>query len=163
MTLDPRAVARALGGDLIGRNVLAPGPGHSHADRSLSIKIDPRAREGFIAHSFAGDSAIECRGYVRSALRLATPDRRRCHSSRSEPPPCAVERQQDSARRSALSQKLWGEAHDPRSAVLVNYLTSRGLSLTGDIAGDVIRFHPSLKLDGALVGAVVALFRDIRT
>jgi len=40
MTLDPRAFARALGGEATGRNVLAPGPGHSQADRSLSVKID---------------------------------------------------------------------------------------------------------------------------
>jgi hypothetical protein len=39
MTPDRLAVARALGGD-VGRNVLAPGPGHSRAERSLSIKID---------------------------------------------------------------------------------------------------------------------------
>ena len=57
MTLDPRAVARALGGSVSGRNVVAPGPGHSRTDRSLSIKIDPAAPDGFIVHSFAGDSA----------------------------------------------------------------------------------------------------------
>jgi putative DNA primase/helicase len=163
MTLDPRAVARALGGDSIGRNVMAPGPGHSHADRSLSIKIDPRAPEGFIVHSFAGDSAIECRRYVRAALGLITPDRRHCHSIRSQLRDRAVERRQESAQRSALAQRLWSEAHDPRRAVVVDYLTSRGLSLTDDVAGDVIRFHPSLRLNGTLVGAMVALFRDIRT
>jgi len=37
-------IARALGGSVSGRNVVAPGPWHSHADRSLSIKIDPVAR-----------------------------------------------------------------------------------------------------------------------
>jgi putative DNA primase/helicase len=163
MTLDPRAVARTLGGDLVGRNVVAPGPGHSHAERSLSIKIDPCAPEGFIVHSFAGDSATECRDHVRAALGLARPDRRRRHSIRSELRHCSVQRQQDSARRTALAQGLWREAHDPRSAVVADYLTSRALSLTDDIAGDVIRFHPSLKLNGALVGAMVALFRDIRT
>lgn len=44
MTLDPRAVARALGGHVSGRNIAAPGPGHSRADRSLSIKIEPTCR-----------------------------------------------------------------------------------------------------------------------
>ena len=41
--LDLSNIARALGGSVSGRNVVAPGPGHSRADRSLSIKIDPAA------------------------------------------------------------------------------------------------------------------------
>jgi hypothetical protein len=46
--LDPRAVARALVGEVAGHNtVLAPGPGHSARDRSLSIKLDPTAPDGF--------------------------------------------------------------------------------------------------------------------
>jgi hypothetical protein len=54
MRLNPLVIARALGGDVAGHNVLAPGPGHSRADRSLSIKIDAAAKDGFIVHSFAG-------------------------------------------------------------------------------------------------------------
>jgi hypothetical protein len=43
--LDPRNIAHILGGVVIGRNnISAPGPGHSKADRSLSIKLDARAR-----------------------------------------------------------------------------------------------------------------------
>jgi hypothetical protein len=45
MRLDPRTVARALGGDVSGCNILAPGAGHSPADRSLSIflvRVEPR-------------------------------------------------------------------------------------------------------------------------
>src|SRR5262245_6957039 len=40
--LDLRAVARALGGNVSGRNVVAPGPGHSHTDRSLSLSRSSR-------------------------------------------------------------------------------------------------------------------------
>jgi hypothetical protein len=53
MNFDARALAAALGGDLSGRNILAPGPGHSRADRSLAVKIDIAAPEGFLVHSFA--------------------------------------------------------------------------------------------------------------
>ena len=67
MTLDPRrwrarlaAVRRA--------QCRGPGPGHSRADRSLSIKINPSAPDGFIVHSFAGDSPTDCRDHVRAAL-----------------------------------------------------------------------------------------------
>ena len=51
MTLDPRAVARALGGSVSGRHIIAPGPGHSRADRSLSIEIDP-SRAGRLSVQF---------------------------------------------------------------------------------------------------------------
>ena len=39
-----RAIARALGGDIVGPGrIAAPGPGHSRVDRSMSILIDPAA------------------------------------------------------------------------------------------------------------------------
>src|SRR5260370_32239812 len=63
-------MARALGGDVSSGQVLAPGPGHSAADRSLSVKIDPDAPDGFIVHSFADDDPITCKDYVRGKLDL---------------------------------------------------------------------------------------------
>jgi hypothetical protein len=57
---------------------LVPGPGHSAADRSLSIKIDPTAPEGFVVHSFAGDDPLSCRDFVRQ--KLALPSRSPTHS-----------------------------------------------------------------------------------
>ncbi|WP_025032476.1 toprim domain-containing protein [Bradyrhizobium sp. DOA9] len=69
--VDAHAVARALGGDVVGRNrVQAPGPGHSRKDRSLSVKLEPDAADGFLVHSFAGDDPIVCKDYVRRALGL---------------------------------------------------------------------------------------------
>jgi hypothetical protein len=65
-----RIIARQLGGDVSGTQVLAPGPGHSAADRSLSIKLDARAPDGFVVHSFAGDDPIKCKDYVREKLGL---------------------------------------------------------------------------------------------
>jgi putative DNA primase/helicase len=163
MTLDPRAVARSLGGSVSGRNVIAPGPGHSRADRSLSIKIDPTAPDGFVVHSFAGDSPIACRGYVRAALGLGAPERRRRQSTRRLSPPCTVAPDDDSAYRSAFALRLWNESHDPRRTRATDYLASRGLMLPEDIAGGVIRFHPALKFDGSRARAMVALFRDLVT
>jgi hypothetical protein len=162
MTLDPHAVARALGGTVRGRNVMSPGPGHSRADRSLSIKIDPAAPDGFIVHSFSGDTPIACRDYVRFALGLGARERRRQEPSRRWPWPCTVGLD-DASHRSALALRLWNEAQGPRGTIAADYLASRGLTLLDDIAGDVIRFHPGLKFDGKAVGAMVALFRDIRT
>jgi hypothetical protein len=43
MIADLRSLARALGGEVVGRQVLAPGPGHSRRDRSLSICSSAKA------------------------------------------------------------------------------------------------------------------------
>jgi hypothetical protein len=50
--------------------ILAPGPGHSATDRSLSVKPDEDAPDGFVVFSFAGDDPIACRDYVRDRLGL---------------------------------------------------------------------------------------------
>jgi AAA domain/Toprim-like len=68
--LDLRQVARALGGDISNGQVLAPGPGHSAADRSMSVKLDANAPDGFLVHSFAGDDPIQCKDYVREKCEL---------------------------------------------------------------------------------------------
>jgi hypothetical protein len=63
-------IAEALGGDVTNGQALVPDPGHSAADRSLSIKCDNGAPDGFVVHSFAGDDPIKCREYVRERLGL---------------------------------------------------------------------------------------------
>jgi hypothetical protein len=55
---------------------------------------------------------------------------------------------------SALS--IWRESDDPRGTIVETYLRSRGLDLDADIAGKALRWN-------ARLGAMVALFRDIRT
>src|SRR5262249_7361210 len=67
-----RQLAAALSGEISGAQVLAPGPGHSPADRSLSVKLEPDAPDGFVVHSFAGDDPITCRDHVRAKLGLST-------------------------------------------------------------------------------------------
>jgi hypothetical protein len=69
--LDLKNVAQALGGEIARHQVLAPGPGHSRQDRSLSITLSPSALDGFVVHSFAGDDPIACKDYVRKKLGLA--------------------------------------------------------------------------------------------
>jgi hypothetical protein len=63
-------IARALGGEISGDQVRAPGPGHSSKDRSLSIKVSADAPDGFVVNSFTGDDPITCKDYVRSKLDL---------------------------------------------------------------------------------------------
>jgi RecA-family ATPase len=68
--LNLQTIARRLGGVVNNDQVLCPGPGHSKIDKSLSIKINTGAPEGFVVHSFAGDDPITCRDYVRERLGL---------------------------------------------------------------------------------------------
>ena len=63
--IDLQTLRRTLGGEVNGSGLLCPGPGHSTADRSLSVKLDSSAPDGFFVHSFAGDDPIVCRDYVR--------------------------------------------------------------------------------------------------
>jgi AAA domain len=59
---------------------MAPGPGHSPHDRSLSVTLDANAPDGFLVHSFAGDDPIACKDHVRAKLGLPAfqpQDRRR--------------------------------------------------------------------------------------
>jgi putative DNA primase/helicase len=70
LTLSLQQIARALNGEVSGNQVLAPGPGHSPLDRSLSVKLDPGAPDGFLVNSFAGDDPITCKDDVRKKLGL---------------------------------------------------------------------------------------------
>jgi hypothetical protein len=62
-------IARLLGGEVRGPGqIMAPGPNHSSADRSLGVKLDPASPDGFVVNSFAGDDPFVCRDHVRSKL-----------------------------------------------------------------------------------------------
>ncbi len=53
------------------RQVRAPGPGHSAADRSLAVKLDPNAPDGFVVHTHSeADDPIACKDYVREKAYL---------------------------------------------------------------------------------------------
>jgi len=47
--LNLQRLACALGGDISNGQVLAPGPGHSAADRSLAVRPSKDAPEGFLS------------------------------------------------------------------------------------------------------------------
>src|SRR6516165_6847938 len=63
--MDLHQIAAALSGVVQNGGVLAPGPGHGPADRSLSVKLDVNAPDGFLVYSFANDDPITCKDYVR--------------------------------------------------------------------------------------------------
>jgi hypothetical protein len=168
LALDPRAIAHALGGSVVNRNsVAAPGPGHSRADRSLSIKLVPGAPDGFVVYSHAGDDPIHCRDYVRE--RLGLPSWRPCRPNEKRSPapatPIAAPAREGKSENRAIAVRIWHESQNPRGTIAEAYLKSRALQLTDDIAGDVVRFHRGLwhKPSQMTLPAMVALFRDIRT
>src|SRR5262245_29201853 len=67
---DLPSLARALGGEVANGQVRAPGPGHSAADRSMVVKPDPNAPDGFIVKSFSNDDPLACKDYVRQRCGL---------------------------------------------------------------------------------------------
>jgi hypothetical protein len=70
MNYSPKQLATALGGEVSGHEVLAPGPNHSPKDRSMSVRVDPSAPDGFVVHSFAGDDPLHCKDHVRAKLGI---------------------------------------------------------------------------------------------
>jgi putative DNA primase/helicase len=154
------AIAAALGGDVAGLNtILCPGPNHSPRDRSLAVKLDPRAPDGFVTYSHAGDDWRDCRDHVRQRLSLppwqAGDGRQRVipqqHVAKWDlaiieaeaadiPRPFTDEElaRIDNARR------LWDEAQDPRGTLAERYLReTRKLDLPDELANKVLRFHPA--------------------
>jgi hypothetical protein len=81
MNVSAQQLAAALGGVVSGSEVLAPGPGHSPKDRSLSIRLDPAAPDGFVVHSFSGDDPLACKDHVRDKLGIRWEPRPRAGAS----------------------------------------------------------------------------------
>jgi hypothetical protein len=156
--IDVRAIAAALGGQVVGANkILAPGPGHSRRDRSLAVKLDLRAPDGFMCFSHAGDDWKDCRDYVRQ--RLGLPEWQPGDNRQRSIPQqhvakwdmATVEAEADDVpaaftdeelARIANAQRLYHEGRDPRGTLAETYLREhRKLDLPDTLAG-VLRFHP---------------------
>jgi putative DNA primase/helicase len=153
--IDLRNVAHALGGEICGRQVLAPGPNPSPKDRSLSVKFSPHAPDGFIVHSHSGDDWRDCRDYVASRLGLqcARPSHR-----------AGLSRQRDhsDANRNEFALAIWSEAKPIEGTLAQKYLTLRGI-LPSESLSHVIRFHPSCPFGQDRFPALISLIRDIKT
>ena len=177
-------IARRLGGEASGRDtILCPGPGHSPKDRSLSVKFDPTAPDGFLTYSHAGDDWRECRDYVRE--RLGLPRWEPGDEQRRTVPPHHVDKwdlaaieadadegprtwTEDEILRIAAARRIWEEAQDPRGTLAERYLHEhRRLNLPDDLAGRVLRFHPACPWRNENTGktdripALIAPFRSI--
>jgi len=163
MHLDPRTIVGILGGEASGHSCNVPGPGHSRTDRSLSITIDPRAPDGFVVHSFTGQDPLACKDYIRERLGLPQRQRGKARQAPSRP---VVERgpDPDQEKRKAWALQIWSQSVDPTGTIVQRYLREhRGLELSSEVPGSVIRFHAGLKFDDAYLPGMVCLMRDIVT
>jgi hypothetical protein len=178
--LDFRTIARVLGGEISGRQVLAPGPGHRPQDRSLSIRIEPGAPDGFVVYSFAGDDPFACKDYVRERLglpewepgdeqdRRAEPLRRvRFDRAAMDREAAKRPRSEDDHVRIKRAVAIWKEGRDLRGTLAETYLNiHRKLQLDDDLRG-VLRFHPACPWRNENSGrtdrvpALIAVFRSI--
>jgi hypothetical protein len=153
------AIARALGGEVCGREVMAPGPGHSARDRSLSVKLSSTAPDGLLVHSFAGDDWKECRDYVRARLAWGTFTPACGRPTRCSP----LRAPEDSLQNQKVALRIWCEAGYPRASLVEHYLQSRGLELPDEAANSAIRFHEETAFGEVYLPAMICLVRNIRT
>ena len=65
-------IARTLRVQVYRGSVLAPGPGHSERDRSLSVRLASKCPGGFWVHSFSGDDYRVCHKYVWDLLGMSS-------------------------------------------------------------------------------------------
>ena len=172
---DLRAIARALGGEVVGRQVVAPGPGHSPRDRSLSVAISAAAPEGFLAFSHAGDDFAECRDHVKARLGI---DRRQQENRPQTPPrrPTQPPRDDDrDARALMFAKQIAFELRPVLGSPGETYLRDARKIVTSAIEDvlertDAIGWHPSIlfreeghPLDGKGLGAIIAVMTDMIT
>jgi hypothetical protein len=153
-------IAAVLGGKVVGRDtVLCPGPGHSRKDRSLAVRIDPTAPDGFLTFSHAGDDWRACRDHVRYKLGLPAwepgDDRQRSIPQQhvlkwdlaivdAEAAEISRPLSEDQLERIAYACRIWNEGQDPRGTPAERYLSeTRKLDLPDELAGKILRFHPA--------------------
>jgi hypothetical protein len=147
---DLRSLARALGGEVSGRQVLAPGPGHSPKDRSLSVHLSATAPDGFLAFSHAGDDWRDCRDYVRQRLGLPVDDwkrDRRPEPKRPTPPaPKPLDEDQRNLFRAArIVSELVPLAGTPGKAYLRHERKINVVAIADVLARtDAIGWHPAV-------------------
>ena len=146
--LSLRILAAALRGTVTGHQVLAPGPGHSRLDRSLSVRLAPDMPGGFICKSFAKDDFTACRDHVASALGLPSDFWRTKGQAfgtlqRAPAPITFAPAEPDPSRstRIARARALWAEAVAAQGTLVERYFASRGLEMP--IGTEALRYHPA--------------------
>ncbi len=157
MLVDLHSLARRLGGEVCRNQILAPAQGHSHKDRSLSVRFVPHAPDGFLVHCFGAGDPLAEKDRIRAVLGLRRSEQNPCPALQSP----ASER--DEEKRTVQALAIWQQSQDPDGTPVEVYLRSRGLILPDGAAGEAVRFHPNCPFDGQRVPAMVCLVRDVVT
>lgn len=160
MHLSPQTIAKTLGGEVSGGNVLAPGPGHSRLDRSMRVFIDAEAQDGFSVMSFAGDDWRDCRDYIKDRLGIDRSGTRQSERHQIETPSANLHKvgQPD---QSTLALGIWAEATPITGTLAETYLVrriGRSMAWPADLA-----FHSRCPRGKGRLPALIALLRDINT
>ena len=157
-------IARALGGEVSNGWARVPAPGHSKADRSLSIALSHQSPDGLYYLPYAGETWQECAEYVRSRLGI-TPERRERQTAKRQSPQPPQSGPSD-ARKRANAREIFSETVEPRDTIVERYFeVERGLpNIIDDVLAMTIRYHARcpFKDDDKLVRApaLVAALRD---
>jgi hypothetical protein len=105
-------LAHALSGEVCGRQVLAPGPGHSPSDRSLAVRPSASAPDGMLIFSHAADDWRLCRDHVRARLGITSALASAAKVKHSVPVPASNDEADRIARAAELCQgKEQGRHH----------------------------------------------------
>jgi len=150
------SLAKSLGGEVSGNVILAPGPHHSRNDRSMTVKLDGNAPDGFLVHSFAGDDFRDCRDHVKQFYETGQSYTPPTHTKNSQ----AVENLKV-ASRTATAKEIWNSGRSPLGTMVETYLCSRGLMLPPET--QAIRFVESCTFKGERVPAMVCAMLDAST
>jgi putative DNA primase/helicase len=165
--------ARALDGQVHGEQVLAPGPGHSTKDRSLSVKLSSDSPDGFIVHSHAGDDPIACKDYVRGRLGLPAfrPGLKSPQAKPTRQSKQPVDDEADRQRKINAARGIWQRCRPIPGTLAEHYLRLRGLDIDEDhlryMGFDPEAFWREVPNDPASpllrVPCLLAAFRDIQS
>ncbi|MER8438329.1 toprim domain-containing protein [Mesorhizobium sp. M1312] len=154
-------LAKRLGGDVNGRWINIPGPGHSRRDRSLGILLDRKESNALRIHSLAGDDLVDCRDHVRARLQAISKD----GSFRVEGDTGVDDNAAPWRGRIFSALKIWEQSFPPHGTIVETYLATRGCLLSPSItAAETLRFHPCCPFGpGNELPAMIALMRDVIT
>lgn len=138
-----------IGGEITASgSILAPGPGHSPDDRSMSVTPSSRNADGYVVHSFSERTSWqECKAYVNRLVEqwllreLNEEDDERIE--RLSPLRSSVPAGRTPEEKIRSARQRWNRADTRLGKSAKGYLRSRCLELPPALIGRVVRFEPN--------------------
>lgn len=170
-----RTLKAAFGGDLTngGRTLLCPTIGHGPRDRGTSYTEKYGAPGDLLVHVHNGtttdalaakDRALEVLGERRDfSGRDREPDPIEAMQRREQRRKAEAQERAEAEWRQRRLVEMWRAGQDPRGTAASTYYRSRGLAIGDEIAGTVLRFHPSARWGDGTAPTILAALRDINT